>query len=241
MSTAKARSTGAAPAARPTVAIPGRFSASASALRFEALAVARRLAAAVLCAGGEPLVVLPEVDANIGSKLRWADAVLLPGGGDLDPSFYGEEPATDTIYDVDRAQDAFDLAVARWAFDEGVALLAICRGTQVVNVACGGTLDQDIGSSHRARTQVAIEAGSRLGGLLGKGPFVVSCHHHQSVAKLGQGLVVEARAGDGTIEALGLPGATGFFAAVQWHPEDTYDEDPTQQALFRTFIESAQA
>jgi putative glutamine amidotransferase len=239
--TAKARSTGAAPAARPTVAIPGRFSASASALRFEALAVARRLAAAVLCAGGEPVVVLPEVDADIGSKLRWADAVLLPGGGDLDPSFYGEEPATDTIYDVDRAQDAFDLAVARWAVEEGVALLAICRGTQVVNVACGGTLHQDIGSSHRARTEVAIEAGSRLAGLLGEGPFVVSCHHHQSVAKLGQGLVVEARAGDGTIEALDLPGATGFFAAVQWHPEDTYGEDPTQQALFRAFIESARA
>lgn len=100
-------------------------------------------------------------------------------------------------------------------------------------------MHQDIGSSHRARTQVAIEPGSRLGGLLGEEPFVVSCHHHQSVAKLGQGLVVEAQAGDGTIEALDLPGATGFFAAVQWHPEDTYDEDPTQQALFRAFIESA--
>ncbi len=128
------------------------------------------------------VVVLPEVDADIGSKLRWADAVLLPGGGDLDPSFYGEEPATDTIYDVDRLQDAFDLAVARWAVDEGVALLAICRGTQVVNVACGGTLHQDIGSSHRARTQVAIEPGSRLGGLLGEEPFVVSCLHDQTLA-----------------------------------------------------------
>ena len=239
MSTSKAGRARPGSTARPTVAIPGRFSASASALRFEALAVARRLATAVLSAGGEPVVVLPEGDADIGYKLRWADAVLLPGGGDLDPSFYGEEPATDTIYDVDRLQDAFDLAVARWAVDEGVALLAICRGTQVVNVACGGTLHQDIGSSHRARTQVAIEPGSRLGGLLGEGPLVVSCHHHQSVAKLGQGLVMEARAGDGTIEALDRPGATGFFAAVQWHPEDTYDEDPTQQALFRAFIESA--
>jgi putative glutamine amidotransferase len=154
---------------------------------------------------------------------------------------YGEELATDSIYDVDRAQDAFDLAVARWAIDEGVPLLAICRGTQVVNVACGGTLHQDIGSSHRARTQVAIEAGSRLGGLLGEGPFAVSCHHHQSVATVGHGLVVAARAGDGTIEALDGPDATGFFAAVQWHPEDTYLSDPAQQALFRALVQSASA
>jgi len=187
------------------------------------------------------VVVLPEVDAHIGPKLRWADAVLLPGGGDIDPSFYGQEPSTGTIYDVDREQDAFDIAVARWAVADGVPLLAICRGTQVVNVACGGTLHQDIGSSHRARTQVTIEPGSRLAGLLGGRPFTVSCHHHQSVAKLGHGLVVAARAADGTVEALDLPGATGFFAAVQWHPEDTYDEGPTQLALFRAFIESASA
>ena len=97
---------------RPTVAVPGRFSASASALRREALVVARRLADAIWSAGGEPLVVLPAADADIGSRLSWADAVLLPGGGDLDPSSYGEEPSTETIYDVDQEQDAFDLAVA---------------------------------------------------------------------------------------------------------------------------------
>ncbi len=224
---------------RPTVAVPGRFSASASALRREALVVARRLADAIWSAGGEPLVVLPAADADIGSRLSWADAVLLPGGGDLDPSSYGEEPSTETIYDVDQEQDAFDLAVARWAIAEGVPMFAICRGLQVLNVACGGTLHQDIGPGHRATTQVTVEAGSWLGGVLGEGPIAVSCHHHQSVAVLGTGLVTTARAPDGTIEAFGLPGARGFVAAVQWHPEDTFDHDPAQQALLRAFMLAA--
>lgn len=226
--------------ARPTVAIPGRFSASASALRFEALVEARQLVAAVFRAGGEPLIVLPEANANVASRLRWADAVLLPGGGDLDPSFYGESPSTGTIYHVDVLQDEFDLAVARWAITEGVPLFGICRGLQVMNVALGGTLHQDIGSSHRARTQkVTTEAGSWLEGVLGDGPLPVSCHHHQSVSTLGHGLVTSARAADGTIEGLSLPTAKGFFAAVQWHPEDTFEDDPAQRALLRAFVEAA--
>ena len=228
-----------APTARPLVAIPGRFSASASALRHEAIVVARRLATAVLTAGGEPLMVLPETVQDIGRRLNWADGVLLPGGGDLDPSTYGEEPTTAALYDVDLAQDTFDLGVARWAIEKGVPLLAICRGLQVVNVARGGTLHQHIGNSHRGTTEVRASQGTRLSELVGHGCLTVSCHHHQSVATLGDGLVVAAQAMDGTIEGVDLPGASGFFAAVQWHPEDTFDDDPAQRALLRAFVDAA--
>ncbi len=227
------------PMARPLVAIPGRFSASAAALRHEAIVVARRLAIAVLMAGGEPLMVLPDAVQDIGWRLNWADGVLLPGGGDLDPSTYGEEPTTGTIYDVNLAQDAFDLGVALWAINKGVPLLAICRGLQVVNVARGGTLHQHIGNSHRGTTEVRASPDTRLSGLVGHECLTVSCHHHQSVATLGDGLVGAAQALDGTIEGVDLPGASGFFAAVQWHPEDTFEDDPAQRALLRAFVDAA--
>ena len=132
--------------ATPIVAIPGRFSASASALRYRALVTARALSEAVLLAGGEPVTVHPwapegavSVD-DVARRLAFADAVLLPGGGDLAPSAYGQAVAHDDVYDVDEEQDAFDLAVAAWALSAGVPTLAICRGTQVVNVARGASV-----------------------------------------------------------------------------------------------------
>jgi putative glutamine amidotransferase len=249
-----------APARRPLIAVPGRFSASASALRYAALVNARALLDGVLRAGGEPLTVLPtplgsdrsdrsdradrsgsaRSDAEIGERLGWADGVLLPGGGDLDPARYGQVASSAHVYDVDPVQDGFDLAVARWALATGVPLLAVCRGLQVVNVALGGTLVQhmDVGHRHHVH-QVPLAAGETREAL---GPAVTaSCYHHQRIDRLGTGLRVVGSAQDGTIEAVELPPSAGWFLGVQWHPEDTAATDPVQQRVFDALVRAARA
>lgn len=228
----------------PLVVIPARFSEHASAHRYRALSTARALSEGVLRAGGEPLTVHPWApDGNAGpepvaERLGFADAVLLPGGGDLSPARYGEQVVSGDVYDVDDEQDAFDLAVARWAIDAGVPLLAVCRGWQVVNVALGGTLEQHMEMPHRNVVhEVTVEPGNTLAAAVGT-TVAASCYHHQRVRTLGEGLRVVARSGDGTVEAADLPGAPGWFLAVQWHPEDTFDTDPAQLALLRALVDA---
>jgi putative glutamine amidotransferase len=225
--------------------VPGRFSASASALRYRALVNAVALLEAVRAAGGEPVTVLPaapdgvvDLDA-VRRRLSFADAVLLPGGGDVAPAHYGASEAHGEVYDVDDVQDLFDLAVARWAMSEGVPLLAVCRGLQVVNVAHGGTLEQHMEVPHRhVRHEVTVTAPSRLAEIVG--PVAsVSCYHHQRTDRLGEGLQAVARGADGGIEAVESDRTPGFFVAVQWHPEDTAAEDPSQAALFTALVDAA--
>ena len=230
---------------RPIVAVPGRFSASASAHRHRALTTARALSEGVLLAGGEPATVHPWAPGGsvspeeVGERLAFADAVLLPGGGDLSPATYGQPVASDDVYDVDDEQDAFDLAVARWAIASGTPLLAVCRGWQVVNVALGGTLEQHMAEPHRHVVHtVAVDPGTLLGDVVGP-TVAASCYHHQRADVLGAGLVPVARAADGTVEGAVLAGARGWFLAVQWHPEDTVTEDPAQLALFRALVDAA--
>ena len=229
----------------PIIAIPARFSASASAHRHRAISTARALSEAVLRAGGEPVTVHPWAPGGVvspdevGRRLAFADGVLLPGGGDLDPSTYGQAVASSEVYDVDPEQDAFDLAVARWAVESGTPLLAICRGWQVANVALGGELEQHMAEPHRHVVhEVAVDAGTVLADVVGAST-AASCYHHQRVSRLGAGLVPVAHAADGTIEAAVLPDATGWFLAVQWHPEDTFATDPAQLALFQALVTAA--
>jgi putative glutamine amidotransferase len=231
--------------ARPLVVLPGRFSASASALRYAALVTARALSEAVLRAGGEPLTVHPwapggvaDVD-EVARRLAFADAVLLPGGGDLSPQRYGERGAHEDVYDVDDEQDAFDLAVADWALRDGVPLLAVCRGLQVVDVVLGGELEQHMEVPHRhVRHEVSIAGGSALAALTGPAA-TVSCYHHQRIHRLGQGLHPVAHDAAGGVEAVELDAPKGWFLGVQWHPEDTAAEDPAQHALFRALVDAA--
>jgi putative glutamine amidotransferase len=225
--------------------VPGRFSASASALRYRALVNAVALLEALRAAGGEPVTVLPTapggvVDADdVGRRLSFADAVLLPGGGDVAPVHYGATESHGEVYDVDEVQDLFDLAVARWALREGVPLLAVCRGLQVVNVAHGGTLEQHMEVPHRhVRHSVEVAEGSRLAATVGTSP-AVSCYHHQRIDRLGNGLRPVARCSEGGVEAVESDRAPGFFLGVQWHPEDTAAEDPRQAALFGALVDSA--
>jgi putative glutamine amidotransferase len=230
--------------ASPLIVIPARYSHSASAHRYAALSTARTLSEGVLRAGGEPLACHPwapdgAVSAEeLDRRLGFADGVLLPGGGDVSPGLYGEDVDSDTVYDVDDEQDAFDLAVARWALDRGVPLLAVCRGWQLVNVALGGDLEQDMTEPHRHVVHpVDVVPGTLLAQAVGT-EVVASCYHHQRARRLGSGLEVAARATDGTIEGSVLPGAPGWFVGVQWHPEDTVATDPVQLALFGALVEA---
>jgi putative glutamine amidotransferase len=246
---------------RPIVLIPARFSDSASALRYRAEVGARALVEAVFRAGGEPLLLHPHAPGGVAdldevrARLAVADAVLLPGGGDLDSSWAGQDPDP-SEYDVDIEQDAFDLALARAALETELPLLAICRGLEVVNVALGGDLVQDMAASgkgeHRHLVhQVDLTPGSAIAGIAAKvrapglatdseGPQVTaSCYHHQCVSELAPELAVTARASDGVVEAVEFPERQGWFVGVQWHPEDTFRTDPVQLALFCAFVDAA--
>lgn len=225
---------------RPVIAIPSRFSASASALRYAAVVTARALADAVYRAGGEPFMMHPTGADEAAQRLALADGLLLPGGGDLAPSTYGEAVAHETVYDVDAEQDAFDLAAARHALARGLPTLAICRGLQVVNVALGGRLRQHMDPDHRHVVHpVSARRGSLLAEVTGTEKIDASCYHHQCVAEPGGGLVPTAFAADGTIEAVELENPAGWFLAVQWHPEDTAHTDPANQALFDALVTAA--
>ncbi|MFJ1669758.1 gamma-glutamyl-gamma-aminobutyrate hydrolase family protein [Streptomyces bottropensis] len=229
---------------RPLIALPARFSATTSALRYAAEVNARALIEAVWRAGGEPASIHP-AEGDTAARLARFDGVLLPGGGDLAPHRYGATDTHASVYDVDDVQDTFDLRVAHAALESGIPLLAVCRGLQVVNVALGGTLEQDMGGPEREHRHlvhpVALLRGTLLEQATGARKAEASCYHHQRVDRLGEGLEVTARAADGTTEGLELPGATGWFTAVQWHPEDTAEEDPVQQALFDALVRAAGA
>ncbi|MEU8798464.1 gamma-glutamyl-gamma-aminobutyrate hydrolase family protein [Spirillospora sp. NPDC048819] len=227
---------------RPLIAVPARFSAGASALRYAAEVAARALVEAVWRGGGEPFIMHPAAPAHAAERLARCDGVLLPGGGDLHPRHYGVADEHEALYDVDDDQDAFDLAVARHALAAGLPTLAICRGLQVVNVVTGGTLRQHMEPDHRHVThRVTVASGSLLARTGGTREPAVSCYHHQGIETPGTGLVVTARAADGTIEAMELPDATGWFLGVQWHPEDTAADDPSQQALFTALVRASSA
>lgn len=230
---------------RPLIAIPGRFSASASSLRFAAVVNARKLLEAVYRAGGEPLTVFPDAAGaeatpdEVGARLGWVDGVLLPGGGDLDPSRYGQEPMSERLYDVNHEQDAFDLAVAVWAARRAVPILAICRGLHVVNAARGGDLEQHMDHPHRHVTHSVRATHPLLARAVGDEEVQISCYHHQRVGRLASGLTTAAVAADGTVEAVVDVFGAGWFLGVQWHPEDMAEVDSAQGAIFGSFVAAA--
>jgi putative glutamine amidotransferase len=232
---------------RPLIVIPARFSPGATALRYAAEVTARALVEAVFAAGGEPVVVHPhapdlEVDVAAARERIWfADGVLLPGGGDVAARWSGQQPHP-TEYGVDEEQDAFDLGVAQVALADHLPLLAICRGTQIVNVALGGDLVQDMDDTvgnHRSRVHdLDVDETSPLGEIVGR-RTAISCYHHQCIATLGTSLSPAAYSSDGVIEAVTLQDHAGWYLGVQWHPEDSAATDPVQAEIFRHFVEAA--
>ena len=212
-----------------------------------AAALPYRYVEAVLRAGGQPVIVNDARDPK--ALMARVDALILTGGPDVDPGRYGEA-AHPSVYGVDRADDDFECALAEAATIRSIPTLAICRGIQILNVARGGTLHQHIAddpgvpahgqpgvAGGALQHQVTLDPDSLVADVMGATTITASCHHHQAIAKLGDGLRVVGRAHDKIVEALELDGT--FLLAVQWHPEDTADTDPAQQRLFDALVRRA--
>jgi putative glutamine amidotransferase len=201
---------------------------------------------AVEKAGGLPLVLPFSKDqAMLHLMVQRVDGLLLPGGIDLDPSWFNEAPASG-LEAVDRDLDVFQLALFQAAFSSQKPVLGICRGCQLINVALAGNLFQDIysqrptpplphrGQGHDSEHLVTIMAGSRLAALLGA-EVMVNSRHHQAIKDVGQDLWVTAIAPDGVIEAAehrSLP-----IQLVQWHPERMLMKDNLMLPLFANFVD----
>jgi putative glutamine amidotransferase len=210
----------------------------------------RFYADAVYAAGGDPVVVA----AGDPVPERF-DGLLLAGGADVHPRHYGQaiDPRVADTLTIDEARDALELPLARQTLEADVPMLCICRGVQLVNVAAGGTLWQDLSlaridpAAHdqdgRLQTwEVAhpalVDAGSRLADVVGDGTIGVNTFHHQAVAEPAPGFVVTARAPDGTIEGLESRHHT-FVVGVQWHPERMVERHARHRALFERFVAAA--
>ena len=166
---------------------------------------------------------------------------MFHGGGDVDPQHYGQATTAEQVYGIVAEHDTVELAVMRAAIARDMPVLAVCRGIQVLNVALGGTLQQDIGTdAHWLQYfPVEIEPGSRLAKAFGT-ERPEQCHHvhHQALDALGEGLRVVARADDGMLEAVELEAAT-WVVGVQWHPEDAAADHPEQQNVFDELVRQA--
>ncbi len=181
---------------------------------------------AVECVGGRPLLVPPSED-GLDETLAAVDGLLFSGGSDLDPELYDQEPHDET-FGVVRERDRAELALLEAALARDMPVLAVCRGSQVLNVARGGDLVQHlpdlVGDEKHKHTpgtfadhDVTLEEATRLAALLGDRAPVKS-HHHQGIGRLGRGLRAAAHAEDGIIEAVEDP-AHRFALGVLWHPE----------------------
>jgi putative glutamine amidotransferase len=198
-------------------------------------------------AGALPVVLPPLEDPAIEPLLDRLDGICLSGGPDLDPSNYGADPHPE-LGPTEPELDRFELAVARRADARGMPTLAICRGTQALNLVRGGTLHQHIPElstaiGHRQGTageltshSVLIEPGTALAAAIGEREIDVNSFHHQAIDRLGEGLAISARAPDGTIEGIEDP-SRQFLIGVQWHAE-TLVHRPYEKALFERFVEA---
>jgi len=198
-------------------------------------------------AGADEIVLVSAADAS-RSRAAAFDGVLLAGGDDVDPAFYGEEKRHESVH-VDRPRDEFELNLLEQALNRRLPIFGICRGTQVINVKFGGTLYQDLKSdttpevehkqngsrgdtSHRV---TLTDPDSRLASVF-TGSCRVNSLHHQAIKRLGRGLRVTAHSEDGLVEAVEAAEAYPFLVAVQWHPEELVHEHEEQRALLERFV-----
>ena len=182
---------------------------------------------AITAAGGVPVVLAHGDPADAAVLLDCFDALVLPGGGDIDPASYGDEPQAPNLYGMRLDSDRFETALVRAAAERNLPVLGICRGLQIINVAFGGTLHQDlpehpqdlVGRAFAGHYRTSIRGGSRLERIVGGDEIVVNSLHHQGVHQLGAGLAVAATAGDGVVESIESVDEAWEMVAVQWHPE----------------------
>ena len=201
-------------------------------------------------AGGIPILLTPPIGPDAAAAaLDPLDGLVLTGGHDVDPQWYDAHPSP-ALGPVDSRRDEFELALFHAARKRGLPILGICRGMQLVNVALGGTLYQDLPSeqpgeihhdppvARNSRTHaVTVSEGSRLQAALDAGKLTTNSFHHQAIKDLAPGLTVTARADDGVIEGVESEATGDWLLAVQWHPEEFHHEaNSPDQRLFRALI-----
>jgi len=208
---------------------------------------------AVAIASGAPVLIpLNLTEEALRAIYERLDGLLLAGGGDLDPKHYGEA-IHEKCGQPDEARDTVELTLARWSLAEGLPVFGICRGIQVMNVAAGGALYQDIASQSPASLkhdcwpgyprdylahQVTISGDSQLAAILSQGQVAVNSMHHQAVKDLAPRFRVVARSADGLIEAIEAHDHP-FALGVQWHPEELVEDAPPMRRLFEDFVSAA--
>lgn len=207
---------------------------------------------AVWRAGGMPMPILPvgDPDEAAADVLDAVSGVIVIGGLDVDPARYGQE-RHETVMPAPADQEEFELAMIAGALGRGIPMLAICRGTQLLNVALDGTLHQHItgrdglgmhgipNGGGGSTNEYQLTEGSLAAKVMGGTTVSGRCHHHQAVDRVASGLVVTGRTADGTVEVLELDEPTSWMLAVQWHPEETAADDPANQALFDALVNEA--
>lgn len=201
-------------------------------------------------AAGFTAVILPTVstEERAAEVLSGLDAIILTGGEDLDPAWYGESEISPGINDINAPRDTSDMLYIRKALELDMPMLCICRGMQLLNVACGGTLYQDIpmqvGTSvvHRDPNRryfvnhtITVEEGSLLRQLIGASTATVNSWHHQAAKDIGDGLKVTAKTADGTVECIELEGKR-YVIGTQFHPEQLYAGGKKQYLAFFTCL-----
>jgi putative glutamine amidotransferase len=210
----------------------------------------------IISAGGIPIIIPLTRDLSVLDVIyAKLDGLLFSGGNDIDPANYGEKPRADNL-DISKLRDKVDLHLVRRALKDQKPTLGICRGMQLINVACGGKLYQDIpkdlpnaqdheASSHAGDvTHIAhslkIAEHSKLAALVGTEPLQTNAHHHQAVKTVGDNLQAVAWAEDGIIEAIENPGDP-FVFGIQSHPESLTAMEQRWRKLFEALVEASQA
>ncbi len=244
---------------RPIIGIPTQTLQSLGGVSAEippSWVMSQRYVSTLTEAGAIPWLIPLIDDETLRGIYDALDGVFLPGGADIDPVSYGVEPHP-LCDKTDRERDRVELELARWAIAEGKPVLGVCRGMQLINLAAGGTLYQDLaeqmsgsikhdyfpyGGSNLRRDYLAhvvdVTPGSRIAAVFGSGELRVNSMHHQGVRDVGAGLVVSAIAPDGLVE--GVEGANGrYVVGVQWHPEALTDSQPSAKRLFEEFVDVA--
>jgi putative glutamine amidotransferase len=244
---------------RPVIGIPTQTLQSLGGVSAEippSWVMSQRYITTLTRAGAIPWMI-PLVDEDtLRGIYEELDAVFLPGGADIDPVSYGTEPHP-LCDKTDRERDRVELALARWALADEKPVLGVCRGMQLIHIAAGGTLYQDLaeqlpgsikhdyfpfrGSTHTRdflAHEVRVSEGTRLARLLGAGELKVNSMHHQGVRELGKGLVATAASPDGLVEAFEGADDESYLVAVQWHPEALTDVDSRPRELFADFIDA---
>ena len=241
---------------KPVIGItPSPINDTSSSGTHERYAITSTYVNAVIAAGGIP-VVLPPQDGNADALLDLVDGLLFSGGADIDPTYYGDIEVHPSTYDVHPLRDRFELELLAKAIERDYPTFCICRGIQLLNVVCGGTLFQHVPDqydaaiphrqqeaglkSHQPSHTVTAVPGSLLATAYGDDEIKVNSYHHQAVKDLAPSLSRSGQAEDGLVEAVELPDHS-FVLGVQWHPEMMFREHPEHLAPFRHLVEAATA